>query len=153
MAEEMTNLSQEQQVYFRFFNEVGIINQLSSTRAERNMPHGLTMSQYSVLNHFVRGLPPKSPLDLANAFQVTKGAMTNTIKQLEKKGFVAVRPHELDGRSKIVSISQAGISAHQDALQSLRLAFSDFIGAFEPEELANLIPIMEKVRVWLDNNR
>ena len=29
--------------YFRFFNEVGIINQLSSTKAERVMPHGLNM--------------------------------------------------------------------------------------------------------------
>ncbi|MDJ0613832.1 MAG: MarR family transcriptional regulator [Rhizobiaceae bacterium] len=153
MTEKMTNLSPEQQVYFRFFNEVGIINQLSSTRAERNLPHGLTMSQYSVLNHFVRGLPPKSPLELANAFQVTKGAMTNTLKQLHKKGFVEIRPHEVDGRSKIVSISEAGRSAHQDALQVLGAAFADFIKSFEPQELADLIPMLEKVRIWLDENR
>ena len=153
MSDEMMKISQEQQIYFRFFNEVGIINQLSSTRAERKMPHGLTMSQYSVLNHFVRGLPPKSPLELANAFQVTKGAMTNTLKQLEKKGFVDIRPHELDGRSKIVSISQAGVSAHQDAVQGLAIAFADFIGAFSPEELADILPTLEKVRMWLDDNR
>lgn len=153
MTDEMIKLSQEQQVYLRFFNEVGIINQLSSTRAERELPHGLTMSQYSVLNHFVRGLPPKSPLELANAFQVTKGAMTNTVKQLEKKGFVDVRPHEKDGRSKIVSISQAGISAHQDAAQGLAKAFADFLAAFEPDELGALLPGLEKVRIWLDENR
>ena len=153
MSDEMMKISQEQQIYFRFFNEVGIINQLSSTRAERKMPHGLTMSQYSVLNHFVRGLPPKSPLELANAFQVTKGAMTNTLKQLEKKGFIDIRPHDVDGRSKIVSISKAGIAAHQDAIQWLAVAFSDFISAFTPEELANVLPVMEKVRIWLDNNR
>lgn len=140
-------------VFFRFFNEVGIINQLSGTRAERNMPHGLTMSQYSVLNHFVRGLPPKSPLELANAFQVTKGAMTNTIKQLEGKGFIDVRPHEVDGRSKIVSISEAGRAAHAAAQGSLMIAFKDFVSAFEPEEVAELLPLMERIRVWLDNNR
>lgn len=140
-------------VFFRFFNEVGIINQLSGTRAERNMPHGLTMSQYSVLNHFVRGLPPKSPLELANAFQVTKGAMTNTIKQLEGKGFIDIRPHDVDGRSKIVSISQAGRSAHQAAQNSLQVAFADFVQAFEPNEVAQLIPLMERIRIWLDNNR
>lgn len=139
--------------FFRFFNEVGIINQLSSTRAERNMPHGLTMSQYSVLNHFVRGLPPKPPLELANAFQVTKGAMTNTLKQLERKGFVEIKPHEVDGRSKIVSISQAGRSAHKDAQMTLQVAFSDFAAAFDPDEVAELLPMMEKVRGWLDNNR
>jgi len=153
MTDEMIKLSMEQQVFFRFFNEIGIINQLSSTRAERDLPHGLTMSQYSVLNHFIRGLPPKSPLELANAFQVTKGAMTNTLKQLEKKGFVDIRPHDVDGRSKIVSISRSGVSAHQDALQSLRIAFADFLQAFEPDEIEELIPMLEKVRAWLDNNR
>lgn len=149
----MLKLSKERQTYFRFFNEIGIINQLSSTRAERNMPHGLTMSQYSVLNHFVRGLPPKSPLELANAFQVTKGAMTNTLKQLEKKRFVNIRPHDIDGRSKIVSISEAGVSAHQDAIQTLRVAFSDFIEVFDSTELDDIMPLLEKVRIWLDNNR
>jgi len=153
MNDEMIKLMKEREAYFRFFNEVGIINQLSATRAERHLPHGLTMSQYSVLNHFVRGLPPKSPLELANAFQVTKGAMTNTLKQLEKKGFVDIRPHDQDGRSKIVSISQSGISAHQDAQQGLQLVFADFVEAFSNEEIATLLPQLEKIRVWLDENR
>lgn len=139
--------------YFRFFTEVGIINQLSSNRAERAMPHGLTMSQFSVLNHFVRGLPPKSPLELANAFQVTKGAMTNTLKHLENKGFVEIVPHESDGRSKIVSISVAGRNAHKDAQASLLEFFSDFSDAFGAEEIGKLIPDLEKIRIWLDENR
>ena len=88
MSDDENNKSPPGEVYFRLFNEIGIINQLASNRAERAMPHGLTMSQFTVLNHFSRGLPPKPPLELANAFQVTKGAMTNTLKQLEGKGFV-----------------------------------------------------------------
>ncbi|MEM7289730.1 MAG: MarR family transcriptional regulator [Pseudomonadota bacterium] len=153
MNEPVSRLTDEQQVYLRFFTEVGIINQLSSTRAERHLPHGLTLSQYSVLNHFVRGLPPKSPLELANAFQVTKGAMTNTIKQLEKKQFINVRPHESDGRSKIVSISQAGVQAHHDAILGLQHGLADFLSAFSPDEISRLLPLLEKIRVWLDNNR
>ena len=92
MSEKTDKPSSSEDVYFRFFNEIGIINQLSTNRAERAMPHGLTMSQFSLLNHFVRGRPPASPLQLANAFQVTKGAMTNTIKQLEGKGFIDINP-------------------------------------------------------------
>ncbi|MEM9280097.1 MAG: MarR family transcriptional regulator [Pseudomonadota bacterium] len=144
---------QSSEVYFRFFNEVGIINQLSSNRAERAMPHGLTMSQFSVLNHFMRGLPPKSPLELANAFQVTKGAMTNTLKQLEGKGFVEIVPHEKDGRSKIVSISHVGRRAHKDAQEQLAHFFSDFSSQFSPEEISRLIPGLEQIRIWLDENR
>ena len=140
-------------VYFRLFNEIGIINQLSSNRAERALPHGLTMSQFGVLNHFSRGLPPKSPLDLANAFQVTKGAMTNTLKQLEGKGFVDIVPHETDKRSKIVSISDAGRAAHLDAQMKLAKAFEDFTQAFKLEEISDQLPMLEKIRIWLDENR
>ena len=139
--------------YFRLFNEIGIINQLSSNRAERVLPHGLTLSQFSVLNHFARGLPAKSPLGLANAFQVTKAAMTNTIGQLHKKGFVEVTPHPQDGRSKIVSISKAGLAAHHDARQNLKTAFPDFVEAFDIETLRKILPELEQIRVWLDENR
>lgn len=141
------------EVYFRLFTEIGIINQLVSNRAERAMPHGLTMSQFGVLNHFARGLPPKPPLELANAFQVTKGAMTNTLKQLEGKGFVKIVPHEKDKRSKIVSISELGREAHQHAKIELAKQFSDFTESFSAEQLADQLPGLEKLRIWLDENR
>ena len=143
----------EREIYSRFFTEVGIINQLVSTRAERNLPYGLTLSQFSVLNHFSRGLPPKSPLALANAFQVTKGAMTNTLKQLERKGFVDIQPDEKDGRAKIVSPTQAGLSAHGDASLVLASAFKDFSESIAPDEIKALLPGLERIRIWLDNNR
>ncbi len=141
------------ETYFRFFNEIGIINQLVSNRVERMLPHGLTMSQFTVLNHFSRGLPSKSPLGLANAFQVTKGAMTNTLKQLDGKGFIAIEPHESDGRSKIVSITDRGRVAHRDALAEIAKAMSAFVEIVGRDEIDNAIPMLQKVRIWLDENR
>lgn len=143
----------DEATYFTFFNEIGIINQLASNRAERAMPHGLTMSQFSVLNHFMRGRPPASPLKLANAFQVTKGAMTNTVKHLEAKGFVSVAPHETDGRSKIVSLTEKGRDAHRDAQARLIDYFADFVSAFDRKDLVNMLPKLEDIRIWLDENR
>ena len=139
--------------YFRLFNEIGIINQLSSTRAERCMPHGLTMSQFSVLNHFSRGLPPRSPLELANAFQVTKGAMTNTLKQLDSKGFVHIVSNEQDKRAKIVSMSDEGRKAHREAQANLAEMFSDFVEAIDHDLIAKTLPALETIRIWLDENR
>ncbi|MGI9350837.1 MAG: MarR family winged helix-turn-helix transcriptional regulator [Rhizobiaceae bacterium] len=153
MSESTENPASNEDVYFRFFNEIGIISQLSSNRAERAMPRGLTMSQFSLLNHFMRGRPPASPLQLANAFQVTKGAMTNTLKQLEGKGFIEIKPHEIDGRSKIVSISQTGRSAQMEAQSRLIGFFADFSEAFGEDQIRELVPGLEKIRVWLDENR
>ena len=42
------------QTAYGFFNEIGIISQLSSNQMQRAMPHGLTQSQFSVLNWFIR---------------------------------------------------------------------------------------------------
>lgn len=144
---------QDAETYFRFFNEIGIINQLASSRAERVLPHGLTISQFSVLNHFVRLQKPRSPLGLANAFQVTKGAMTNTLKQLEHKGFVNITPHETDRRSKIVFISDTGRKAHAQSRNAMFDFFKEIAVHFSSDQLDRHIADLESIRVWLDNNR
>ena len=114
---------------FEFFNEVGIISQLSSTRMQRVLPHGMTQSQFSVLNWFVRVDTQASPTRLANAFQVTKGAMTNTLGKLEEKGFVAIAPDPASGRSKIVTLTPAGRAARDAAIAALGQDLAEFLGA------------------------
>ena len=125
--------------YFRFFNEIGIINQLTSTKVAKALPFGLTLSQFSLLNHFRRGLGANTPLGLAKAFQVTKGAMTNTVSQLERKGFVSVVPNEDDGRSKIVDITPQGLHAADQCTKALEEHFSDFAAAFEEADISELL--------------
>ena len=41
-------------LYFQLFNEIGIIAQLSGNRFQRVLPQGLTVAQFSLLNHCVR---------------------------------------------------------------------------------------------------
>jgi DNA-binding MarR family transcriptional regulator len=52
---------------------------------QQNLPAGLTVSQFSVLNWFIRVDNVATPGRLSTAFQVTKGAMTNTLKKLHEK--------------------------------------------------------------------
>ena len=40
--------------YFKFFNEIGIIAQLSGNKLERVLPEGMSLAQFTVLNHFCR---------------------------------------------------------------------------------------------------
>ena len=75
---------------FTLFNEIGIISQLSNAAFEKVLPDGLKVSHFSVLNHLARLGDNKSPSSLASAFQVTKGAMTNTLGRLEARGLVKV---------------------------------------------------------------
>ncbi|MEM8766132.1 MAG: MarR family transcriptional regulator [Pseudomonadota bacterium] len=138
---------------FEFFNEVGIISQLSSTRMQRALPHGMTQSQFSVLNWFVRVDTQASPTRLANAFQVTKGAMTNTLGKLEEKGFISIEPDPTSGRSKIVTMTSAGARARKAALGALTADLEQFLGAFSVSDLRTALPFLKEVRAFLDAAR
>lgn len=140
-------------VAFEFFNEIGIIEQLARARFERVLPEGLSMAQFSVLNNFVRLGGDRTPSGLAAAFQVTRGAMTNTLQRLEGHGYIEVVADPNDGRGKIVSITTAGRNARDAALINLAPIFADFIVVFSEPSLRELIDPLRKVRRFLDENR
>lgn len=138
---------------FHVFNEIGIIAQLSSTAFARVLPDGLTMAQFSVLNHFARLGGEKSPLRLAQAFQVTKGAMTNTLQRLEARGLVAIRPDPEDGRGKLVRITDDGLAMRERALARLRPPLAKVQEAFGTEAFAQALPFLAELRQHLDQAR
>ncbi|MEM7080790.1 MAG: MarR family transcriptional regulator [Pseudomonadota bacterium] len=138
---------------FRMFNEIGIVNQLSATRFERNLSDGLTLSQFSVLNNFVRLGGTRSPKQLADAFQVTKGAMTNTLGKLAHKGFVTISPNPDDARAKVVAITASGQQARARAIAAAGDSFSDVVGLLSVAEVAQLIELLTRIRAHLDQHR
>ncbi len=138
---------------FTFFNEIGIINQLAATQFERALPDGLTLPQFSVLNHFARLGGERTPAELARAFQVTKGAMTNTLRRLEGRDLVRVRVNPEDGRSKLVTITAKGRRMRDKAVAALAPAFEDFARLVSPGKVKQVLPTLQYVRATLDRAR
>ena len=138
---------------FRLFMEIGIIEQLALSRLERGLPDGLKVSQFGVLSHLVRLGGEWSPARLANAFQVTKGAMTNTLQRLEKRGLVRVLTDPHDGRGKLVSITEAGQEMRQRCVESVSPFLDDLSREIPDQDFASALPILEKVRKYLDTHR
>jgi len=138
---------------YRLFNEINIIAQLSANEMTRVLPHGLTLSQFSVLNWFVRVDDQATPGRLAAAFQVTKGAMTNTLQKLEQKGFVVISADPASGRRKLVRMTSAGRQARDDAIAASYPILESFLGRFGAAEIATLLPKLEAIRSYLDQKR
>jgi DNA-binding MarR family transcriptional regulator len=140
---------------FIFFNEVGIIEQLSRTAAERVLPPGMSMAGFSVLNHMIRlGHAERAPSRIASAMQVTRGAMTGTLKRLESEGWIEITPDPEDGRGKAVRVTPAGRAARSAALEALEPLFGQLMGGkIEPAELEAALPFLRKVRTILDAAR
>jgi DNA-binding MarR family transcriptional regulator len=138
---------------FRLFNEIGIIAQLAGTAFERVMPDPLNLPQFVVLNHMVRLGDGRTPVDLARAMQVTKGTMTNTLGNLERAGFVAIRPDPEDGRSKRVRLTEAGRQARDGAIAALAPELEALAGLVPREHVEAVLPVLEYLRKVLDARR
>lgn len=138
---------------FRFFNEIGIIAQLSGNAFEKVMTGGMTLPQFSVLNHLVRLGGNRTPLQIARAMQVTKGTMTNTLGHLERAGHIAVRPDERDGRSKRVDITGKGRAAREEAIAAMAPELAWLAERIRVDDVEAALPLLEQVRKLLDERR
>ncbi len=138
---------------FELFNEIGIINQLASTRFQRALPDGLTLSQFSVLNNFARLGGTRTPAQLAKAFQVTKGAMTNTLKRLDQRGCISITPDPADARSKIVAITEAGLALRERAIEAANVELATVGNLLDPAWVDETLPGLRNLREVLDKAR
>ncbi len=138
---------------FRFFTEIGIINQLASSQLERCLPDGLKISQFSVLNHLVRLGGEWSPARLASAFQVTKGAMTNTLQRLEKRSLVKIIADPRDGRGKLVSITKSGRKMRTRCVDSVGPLILELSKNISAQDFAMVLPVLKRIREYLDTHR
>ena len=146
-------ISETEAIYFRLFNEIGIIAQLSASQFARVLPNGLTPAQFSVLNHCVRLGDGWTPARLAAAFQITRGTMTSTLQKLEAKGFIRIDPDMEDARSKRVFLTDAGRDARERSLAALGPDLARMPEILSTDEVGVLLPLLEQLRAWLDANR
>jgi DNA-binding MarR family transcriptional regulator len=140
-------------LYFQFFTEIGIMNQLSRAGFEAHLPKGTTLAHFSVLNHLVRLGDGQTPLQIAKAFQLPKTTMTHTLSVLEKRGLIVMRPNPDDGRSKAVVLTDLGRKFRDDAITLSAPYFAGFAARFPPEKLKEVLPVLAEMRGFLDKER
>ena len=133
------------------FSELLIADQLARSRITKVLPRGMELSQFSVLNHLARLNEERSPAQLARAFHVTRGAMTNTLTRLEWAGHVHIRPDWDDARRKFVAISPSGRAARDAAVQSITPLIADVVQALGAEKLRIVLPILRELRTRLES--
>jgi len=132
------------------FSEILMADQLARARLGKALPKGMELSHFSVLNHLARAGLERSPAQLAKAFHVTRGAMTNTIHKLEVAGYVHVRPDWDDARRKMVAISPAGRKARDAALASIIPMISEVVTELGGDKVRATLPILREFRGKLE---
>lgn len=138
---------------FAFFTEVGIINQLSSALLAKTLPDGVHPSHFAIMNHLVRLGDGKAPVRIAAAMQVTKNTMTHSLKVLEGRGFITIKPDPNDGRAKLVYLTDEGRKFREAAIVDVSERFGGLICPEHIDIMERLRPELEIIRKLLDENR
>ena len=141
---------QNESLYVALFSEIFMADQLARNRLGRALPKGMELSHFSVLNHFARLGGEKTPGQLARAFHVTKGAMTNTLGRLEAAGFIEIRPDKDDARRKRVSLSVEGMAARDDAVQRIAPVFDAVVEGLGHDRIKSVLPVLRELRKVMD---
>ena len=123
------------------FGELFMADQLARNRISKALPKGMELSHFSVLNHLARINDERTPAQLARAFHVTRGAMTNTLTKLVWAGHVHIRPDWDDARQKFVAISPSGRAARDAAVQSVAPLLSEVVAALGADRVRAVLPV------------
>lgn len=131
------------------FSEIFMVDQLARARLTRALPKGMEISHFSVLNHLAHANDEKSPAQLARAFSLTRGAMTNTLHKLENAGHIHIRPDWDDARRKFVAISPAGRNARDAAIAAITPVIGQVVDAIGVEKARAALPVLRELRIRL----
>ncbi len=133
------------------FGELLTTDQLARNRISKALPKGMELSHFSVLNHLAGVQDERTPAQLAKAFHVTRGAMTNTLSKLEWAGHIHIRPDWDDARRKFVAISPAGRAARDAAVQAVVPVIGDLVKALGADRVRAVLPVLRELRTRLED--
>jgi len=137
---------------WRIFNWIGIINQLSTARAERTLADlKLPFPQFVMLNHFShRPHEAKTVTGVASALQQPQPGVTKTVQKLITRKFLKADPAPGDARSKLLTITPKGLEIHARAVAAFVPKFAEVYAGWNDAEMAELYAKLDRLKAWLD---
>ena len=147
---EPPNPKRHEDIAITLFSEIFMADQLARNLISRALPRGMEISHFSLLNHLARIGDERTPAQLARAFHVTRGAMTNTLTKLEWAGHIHIRPDWDDARRKFVAISPSGRAARDAALQSVAPLVAEVVQAVGADRVRAVLPVLRELRGRLE---
>ena len=133
------------------FSELFMADQLARSRLAKVLPKGMELSHFSVLNYLAQSSQPRTPAQLARTFNLTKGAMTNTLSKLEWAGHINVSPDWDDARRKQITISHAGRNARDSALATITPIIGKIVDHVGQDEVRATVPVLRELRKLLSD--
>jgi DNA-binding MarR family transcriptional regulator len=108
-------------------------------------PCGLRTTQRAILNHIARAETPPALGELAEALVMDRGALTHTLKPLQRDGLVEIRADPEDRRNRLVALTGPGRKKLEQSMPLWNNAQDGFEAAFGVAKSAALRQALELV--------
>jgi DNA-binding MarR family transcriptional regulator len=131
------------------FDEIGLIAYMVRTVIARKLPAELNYPQFEVLNLLARRGDGMSPLQIAQALQVTKSGLTNTLQRLCARGIILVETCESDARRRRIWLTAEGRKSYAQALSAIRPNMEHLRDGFTQKEFRDALPFLRALRRFL----
>ena len=133
------------------FTEVAILEHLTRTRVERQFPSGLESAHFGILNYFIRNHPgPDTVAGIAWSFQEDEARVLGQVQTLVSLGYVSF-VQGLKPSDTIVSLTEAGRTAHARQLDAMRPEFEQLVAEIPLEDLRITHRVLHDIRLVMDN--
>ena len=133
------------------FAEVMALEHLLRHQISKALPKGMELSHFVLLNHLAHVGGERTPAQLAQAFGLSRGAMTNTLSKLELAGYVHIRPDWDDARRKQVVISPVGKQARDAAFGAIAPVLTKAVEHTGDAEARKAVSALRAVRQVLSS--
>lgn len=133
-----------------------IVGQLFSTRMSALLkPHGLTLGQFSILQHLMRVSRDDGcrVSDIAAAVEVGQPAVTKAVHKFQTMGLVDLVPGRSDRRAIHVRLTAKTGKMMTDIQQDIGPDLFRVFDELGAEDAAQLAALLKKLGRWLDANR
>lgn len=141
----------QSEALFGFYKNAARLAQAMNVRADRELPEGMTLSRFELLDLLAETAEPLSPLSIARKLHMTPAAVTHHLRHLGAGGLVKVETDKDDRRAKLVSLTPQGKGAHRAAMIGLSGLTTQLLGRFSADEFHSPNSLLEKFADWLEN--
>lgn len=135
----------------KFANIIKLANELEKTPRTYGTDYPMTSAEIHLIEIIGDNENSYSVTDLSKIIGVTKGAVSQTLKKLESRGFV-IKETDPSNLSRItVALTSRGKTAyyaHRDWHETMDGGFKDFFSNLSDEKLSFLYETLNKIEVF-----
>ncbi|MFI9006134.1 MarR family winged helix-turn-helix transcriptional regulator [Actinosynnema sp. NPDC053489] len=112
---------------------------------------GLSRAEYDVLGTLVTtGDERLKPSELSSRLLLTTGGLSNVLRSLERRGYVALTPDPADGRGRRVSLTAEGTTAARRVVGEVVAAQHELLSGVDAARIGSVTEDLRAVLRLLD---